>query len=121
MEWDLVKGTTMNEFDIFIKNIVLNCIREQGSCSDLHEEDEQLTFYVNINSSDNLCSQKQFKITYPISYSIESALRYEIDLLRYLDSGEIRPPFTSDIIEVLKSELEYFVSSSKPQGEYHIC
>lgn len=111
----------MNEFDIFIRNIVLDCIREHGTCSDICEEDEQLTFYVDIENHDNVISRKQFKVTYPISYSIQSALKHETDLLRYLDSGEIRTPFTTDIIEVLKCELQAFMFSNKPRGEYHIC
>ncbi|KPV99219.1 hypothetical protein [Pseudoalteromonas sp. P1-8] len=111
----------MNEFDIFIRNIVLDCIREQGTCSDICEEDEQLIFYVEIENHDNVISHKKFKVTYPISYSIQSALKHEIDLLRYLDSGEIRTPFTTDIVEVLKSELQAFMFSNKHRGEYHIC
>ncbi|MCQ8880643.1 hypothetical protein NQS96_02350 [Pseudoalteromonas shioyasakiensis] len=111
----------MNEFDIFIRNIVLDCIREQGTCSNLCQEDDQLTFYVDIENHDNVIARKQFKVTYPISYSIKSALIHEIDLLRYLDSGEIRTPFTTDIVEVLKSELQAFMFSNKPRGEYHIC
>ena len=41
----------MNEFDIFIRNIVLDCIREQGTCSDICEEDEQLTFMLILKTT----------------------------------------------------------------------
>ncbi|MCF7518261.1 MULTISPECIES: hypothetical protein [Pseudoalteromonas] len=110
----------MNEFDIFIKNIVMDYIRDHGTCSDICEENEQLTFYVDIENPDNVVSHQQFKVTYPITYSIQSAIKHEVDLLRYLDSGEIRTPFTTDIVEVLKSELESFMYSNKPKGEYQI-
>ncbi len=111
----------MNEFDIFIKNIILQCIEDKGSCSYIEEQDRHLVFNINFENQHHVVSRQQFKIFYPVRYSIESSIKYQVEILRYLDSKDEQPTFISNIVEVLKSEIESFLHSTKPKGKYFIC
>lgn len=111
----------MNEFDIFIKKIILQCIKNKGTCTYLDQRGQYLVFKIDFENQHHVVSRQQFKILYTITYSIESAIQYQTEILRYLDSQDQRHSFISSIVNALKSEIETFVYSLKPDGQFFIC
>ena len=111
----------MNEFDIFINKIILQCINGKATCTYLDARGQYLVFKIDFENQHHVVSRQQFKVLYPITYSIESAIQYQTEILRYLDSEDLRHSFISSIVNVLKSEIESFLYSIKPKGQYFIC